>query len=82
MKEIVNTSFILGWLREKYKGILVLDDIWYLSLCDNLWYKISTKKFDATEFGHWSGTGIVDFGNIIDNEPINTNNWTLELCIF
>lgn len=72
------------WLVENdYKGLLVLDDIWYFKpMRDNLWYKISTKKFDATRFGHWSGTGIVDFGNILENETPNTDNWTLVTAYF
>lgn len=50
------------WLKENdYKGILILDDIHYFKeMRDNLWHKIpSEEKVDATELGHWSGTGIV-----------------------
>lgn len=72
------------WLVENnYKGLLVLDDIWYFKgMRDNLWYKISTKKFDMTEIGHSSGTGIVDFGNTIQNDIPNTENWTLVTAYF
>lgn len=72
------------WLvANNYKGLLILDDIWYFKpMRDNLWYKISTKKFDATELGHWSGTGIVDFGNTLENKTASTDNWTLVTAYF
>jgi len=56
------------WLkRNNYKGILILDDIYYFKeMRDNLWYKIpSCEKMDATELGHWSGTGIVTFDSCV-----------------
>jgi len=52
------------WLRRHaYRGIVVLDDIWYFkSMRDQLWYRIEDRyKLDVTHVGHWSGTGIVSF---------------------
>ncbi len=54
------------WLKaEDYKGLLVCDDIWYFKgMRDNFWYHIpEADKIDATLVGHWSGTGVVHFGN-------------------
>ena len=42
--------------------LLVLDDIHFLNM-KNAWSGIRSPKFDATCFGHWSGTGIVDISN-------------------
>jgi predicted O-methyltransferase YrrM len=64
---------ILNKLRElKFKGIILLDDITrhpelHIRECmDRLWTSISEKKYDVTQYGHWSGTGIV-----IMNDDIN-----------
>lgn len=74
------------WLcLNNYKGILILDDIWYFEgMRNNLWYKISTNKIDATTLGHWSGTGIVDFSNNISIPECQyeTSNWTLVTAYF
>lgn len=55
------------WLKaEDYKGILVCDDIWYFKgMRDAFWYHVEeVDKVDATRVGHWSGTGIVRFGDL------------------
>ena len=64
---------ILNKLRElKFKGIILLDDIsrhpeLHIRDCmDRLWTSIPEKKYDVTQYGHWSGTGIV-----IMNDDIN-----------
>jgi hypothetical protein len=54
------------WLKaEGYKGLLICDDIWYFKgMRDAFWYHVpDADKVDATLVGHWSGTGIVHFGN-------------------
>jgi hypothetical protein len=35
---------------------------------NKIWNTISFKKFDLTKYGHWSGTGIIDFDNNIELE--------------
>ena len=42
--------------KERY---LIFDDIKFLNMI-KLWRSIESPKIDATSFGHWSGTGIVD----------------------
>ena len=69
------------WLQAGgYLGLIVLDDIWYFKqMRDNLWYRIEGRhKADVTMFGHWSGTGVVSFGErpTVDGEG-DTSNWTL-----
>jgi len=48
--------------------LLVLDDIHFLNM-KNAWSGIRSPKFDATCFGHWSGTGIVDISDGLELTP-------------
>jgi len=45
----------------KSGALVVLDDIRFWNMLD-IWRRISRPKLDFTGFGHWSGTGIVDWG--------------------
>jgi hypothetical protein len=82
--EGVHELDLVSWLRDNaYRGIIVLDDIWYFKpMRDRLWYRIEDQhKLDVTHVGHWSGTGIVSFGEKISCEgahrATDTSNWTL-----
>ncbi len=44
-----------------WKGILILDDIKLNEEMDNFWNRIEEEKYDITNIGHWSGTGMVIF---------------------
>lgn len=44
------------------KPIVVLDDIRLWNML-RLWREISRPKLDVTSFGHWSGTGFVEWGS-------------------
>jgi len=44
-----------------WKGILILDDIHLNEPMKEFWNKIEEKKYDITNIGHWSGTGMVIF---------------------
>ena len=69
------------WLEEKqYKGIVILDDIWYFKdMRDKFWYEIPTEhKIDITHLGHWSGTGLLQFGA---GKPTD-QSWTLVTAYF
>ena len=48
--------------------LLVLDDIQFLNM-KNASSGIRSPKFDATSFGHWSGTGIVDISSGLELAP-------------
>lgn len=53
---------IINKLEElKFKGLLIIDDIKLNKVMENVWNNVPKhlKKIDVTEFGHWSGTGIV-----------------------
>jgi hypothetical protein len=45
--------------------IIVFDDIKMLKMLE-IWRTIRHPKLDITSFGHWSGTGIVDWGGAIE----------------
>ncbi len=88
------------WLKSnKYQGILILDDIHYFKdMRDNLWHHIpNEEKYDLTEFGHWSGTGLVTFKDIqielypkvqsrvptvIHNKYSSEKSWTIVTAYF
>ena len=46
----------------RFRGLLVLDDIFLNKAMKAFWHDIDLPKEDITDIGHWSGTGIVDFG--------------------
>lgn len=59
-------------LENQYKGILLLDDIFFNNEMVKFWNFITTKKYDISSIGHGGkhntpsglcGTGLVDFGN-------------------
>ena len=49
-------------LKNKNKKLLIIDDILFVNMID-FWRKIKSPKVDASSFGHWSGTGIVDISD-------------------
>jgi hypothetical protein len=74
-------------LRESgYCGIILYDDIWHFkTMRDHFWYKIPQHhKYDLTEYGHWSGSGLVYFNPTIEINPpmFNNDNWTLITSYF
>ena len=46
-----------------YKGLFMLDDIHLNDGMKNFWNSITHEKYDITDIGHWSGTGLVNFSN-------------------
>ncbi|MEJ2157940.1 MAG: hypothetical protein P8X96_21635 [Desulfobacteraceae bacterium] len=54
---------VYSFLKQNhYKGLLVLDDINLNDAMKRFWHAIDLPKEDLTDIGHWSGTGIVNFG--------------------
>ena len=51
---------ILDFLIDNnWHGKLLLDDINLNQEMKNFWNGISHEKYDLTDIGHWSGTGLV-----------------------
>jgi hypothetical protein len=48
-------------VKENYNGIVLFDDIHLNSQMKNFWSNIELEKYDITNIGHWSGTGVVVF---------------------
>lgn len=67
-----------------YKGILICDDIWYFkNMRDRFWSQIpDNMRYDLTNYGHWSGTGIVSFDSKFVFDKYDTSNWTLVTAYF
>lgn len=50
-------------LNTKFNGFLICDDIYVNDKMSLFWNSIDKEKFDVSNIGHWSGTGIVNFSN-------------------
>lgn len=48
-------------VRNKWKGILIYDDIYYNEPMRKFWESLPGPKIDATDIGHVTGTGIIEF---------------------
>ena len=55
---------LLTSLSMRKNKILIVDDIKFLNMID-FWQHICSPKLDASSFGHWSGTGIIDISGIL-----------------
>jgi hypothetical protein len=44
-----------------YKGITIWDDIKLNDEMKNFWNSVTKEKYDISQFGHWSGTGVIIF---------------------
>ena len=74
-----------NWLKRiGYKGFVVCDDIWYFKeMRDNFWYSIPhEERYDLTDMGHWSGTGIFTFNRDITFPKADNSDWTLVTAYF
>lgn len=66
-------------VENDYKGMLLLDDIYFNTEMINFWNNIKIKKYDITSVGHGvinstgnpTGTGILDFNNNIGILKLN-----------
>lgn len=56
-------KFYDNLIKTNFKGILLCDDIKLNQGMIDFWYKINKEKYDLTEIGHWSGTGLVNFSD-------------------
>ena len=80
----METCFINLLEKNKYMGFVICDDIWYFKeMRDNFWHKINDMfRYDLTLLGHWSGTGIITFNNVITFDKPDLSNWTLVTAYF
>lgn len=54
-------NFLDNLNRIGYKGTVIFDDIHLNDGMQNFWDSVTQEKFDLTNVGHWSGTGMVLF---------------------
>lgn len=80
----METTFV-SYLKDiDYQGFVVCDDIWFFKdMRNNFWYKIEDKyRYDLTDIGHWSGTGVITFNPTITFHKYDLSNWTLVTAYF
>ena len=53
--------FVDNLINVGYKGTVIFDDIHLNEGMKQFWSSITQEKHDYTQYGHWSGTGIVIF---------------------
>ena len=64
---------MIEFLVEKgWEGLLLLDDIMYQQYpaMTKMWYELPYEKYDLTEIGHYSGTGLINIGKKFELEFI------------
>jgi hypothetical protein len=44
-----------------YKGYVFCDDIHLNHNMENWWQSVKIEKYDITDIGHFSGTGLINF---------------------
>ena len=85
---VLEHEFYMYLLSKDYKGLIIFDDILYFPGMRAFWDKIDPNhRRNMTEYGHWSGTGIVDFSGLVDvnrftQTGITDKNWTLVTAYF
>lgn len=58
----IQEPLFMDLFREaEFEGILLLDDINLNQPMNNWWNNINIEKYDISKYGHWSGTGLVNF---------------------
>jgi hypothetical protein len=58
---LIEKEFV-KWLTENnYVGTVMFDDIHLNDPMKEFWESIKQEKIDFTQYGHWSGTGVVNF---------------------
>jgi Methyltransferase domain len=55
----------LARARFRNRPIVVFDDIRLMNMV-SIWRAVSRPKLDLTSFGHWSGTGLIDWSGSVD----------------
>lgn len=49
-------------VNQGFEGLIILDDIHLNLEMEHMWNNFEYEKYDATEIGHFSGTGILNIG--------------------
>jgi len=73
-KDIVFERALLRFLEGcsfPAKALVVLDDIRRWNMLA-IWREIRRPKLDLTSFGHWSGTGLVDWNGSMDDASMSS----------
>jgi hypothetical protein len=60
----IEEDIIHKLIELEFSGIIILDDIYHpdISMKEpmlKLWNNITETKYDFTQYGHWSGSGVI-----------------------
>lgn len=58
---IQEQEVLSGLMHQGFRGLLICDDIFYSDAMETWWRGVPLQKYNVTNYGHWSGTGIVVF---------------------
>lgn len=86
---LLEYDFYMFLVQNDYKGIIIFDDILHFEGMRIFWDKINpSHRRNITEYGHWSGTGMIDFSGKVAINRFSTEiqskpkNWTLVTAYF
>lgn len=81
---IIEYEFYFFLKENNYDGFVICNNIWYFKeMRDNFWYKIPYDyRYDISELGHWSGTGVFTFNKDTIFYKNDNSNWTLVTAYF
>ena len=67
-----------------YQGFVICDDIWFFKeMRNDFWYKIPYEyRYDLSDFGHWSGTGVFTFDSEIQFPKYDNSSFTMVTAYF
>jgi predicted O-methyltransferase YrrM len=57
---VFENIFINFLIEINWNGLLLLDDIHEYPALTEMWNKVQFEKYDLTNKGHWSGTGLIN----------------------
>lgn len=60
---IQESKFHNSLIHSSFNGYVIFDDIHLNDDMKKFWNSIELPKYDLTDIGHWSGTGLVDFSH-------------------
>jgi len=55
----VERQFVDWLVENSYKGRIIFDDIHLNNEMESFWNSLTQEKIDCTQYGHWSGTGML-----------------------
>jgi hypothetical protein len=58
---VTETLLLREFVKAGFKGIMICDDIYLNDAMKRFWNGVTLEKHDISKYGHWSGTGLINF---------------------